>query len=393
MCRKISELQSRLEWLESQPANPDTIHALRNTRVGLNCCLEKEDEMWRQRSRLNWFREGDRNTSFYHAKALARYTKNYIKGLFDEHGNWQEDETKIGEVVVDFYSKLFTSNRPDNFTELLDAIQPKVLTNMNEELTQTFTAQEVRVALKQMYPLKALGPDGMPLIFFHHFWNTCGAVVTTTVLEFHNHGMSPPNFNETHIVLILKIKEPKIVYDFRPISLCNVTYKIASKAIANRLKKFLPSIISETQSAFVHGRLITDNVLVAFETMHHISQKKGGGVDEMVVKLDMSKAYDRVEWTCLEKIMEKLGFVDKWRKLIMQCITTVTYAIRITGCPKGHIIPSRGIRQGDPLSPYLFLLCAKDLSAMIKASVCNGKMERISICHGGPKLSHLFFCR
>ena len=86
MCRKISELQSRLEWLESQPANPDTIHALRNTRVGINCWLEKEDEMWRQRSRLNWFREGDRNTSFFHAKALARYTKNYIKGLFDGMG-------------------------------------------------------------------------------------------------------------------------------------------------------------------------------------------------------------------------------------------------------------------------------------------------------------------
>ena len=203
-------------------------------------------------------------------------------------------------------------------------------------------------------------------------------VVTATVLDFLNHGMSPPNFNETHIVLILKIKEPKIVSDYRPISLCNVTYKIASKAIANRLKKVLPSIISETQSTFVHRRLITDNVLVTFETMHHISQKKRGGVGEMAIKLDMSKAYDRVEWTCLEKIMDKLGFVDKWRKLIMQCITIVTYAIKINNCPKGHIIPSRGIRQEDPLSPYLFLLCAEGLSAMIKVSVCKGKMEGLA---------------
>ena len=77
----------------------------------------------------------------------------------------------------------------------------------------------------------------------------------------------------------------------------------------------------------------------------------------------------------------------------MQCVTTVTYAIRINGCPKGHIIPSRGIRQGDPLSPYLFLLCVECLSAMIKASVCNGRMEGISICRGGPKLSHFIFCR
>ena len=215
------------------------------------------------------------------------------------------------------------------------------------------------MALKQMYPLKAPGLDDMPPIFFQHFWNTCGAIITATVLDFLNHGMSPPNFNETHIVLIPKIKEPKTVSDYRPISLWNVTYKIASKAIANRLKKVLPSIISKTQSAFVHRRLITDNVLVAFETMHHISQKKKGGVGEMAVKLDMSKAYDRVEWICLEKIMDTQGFVDKWRKLIMQCITTVTYAIRINGCPKGHIIPSRGIRQRDPLSPYFFSLVCR----------------------------------
>ena len=309
----------------------------------------------------------------------------------DEHGRWQDDEAKVGDIAIDYFEKLFTSSSPEDFTNILSAIQPKVTTTMNEELTRTFIAQEIRVALKQMYPLKAPGLDGMPPIFFQHFWSICGEVVTSTVLDFLNHGMSPPNFKETHVVLIPKIKEPKKVSNYRPISLCNVVYKLAFKATANRLKKFLPSIISETQSAFMHGRLITDNVLVAFETMHHISQKKGGKVGEMAIKLDMSKAYDRVEWTCLEKIMEKLGFVDKWRKLIMQCVTTVTYAIKINGSPRVHIIPLRDIHQGDPLLPYLFLLCAEGLSALIKALVYNGSMERLAICHGGPKLSHLCF--
>lgn len=111
--------------------------------------------------------------------------------------------------------------------------------------------------------------------------------------------MSLPNFNETHIVLIPKVKEPKRVNDFRPISLRNVVFRITSKIIANRLKKILPSIISDTQSAFVHGMLIIDNVLVALETMHHINGKKEGKKCEMALKLDMSKAYNRVEGVCL----------------------------------------------------------------------------------------------
>ena len=139
-----------------------------------------------------------------------------------------------------------------------------------------FCGEEVWMALKQMYPLKAPGPNGMPPLFYQHFWQKIGTVVTHTILDFLNNCVFPPNFNDTHIVLIPKVKESKRAIDFRPISLCNVVYKIDSKAIANRLKRFLPSIISDTQSAFVHGRLITNNILVAFEAMHHIKQKKRG---------------------------------------------------------------------------------------------------------------------
>ena len=111
----------------------------------------------------------------------------------------------------------------------------------------------------------------------------------------------------------------------------------------------------------------------------------------MALKLDMSKAYDRVEWVCLEKIMEKLGFVDKWRCLVMKCVTSVNYAIKVNGRPLGCITPTRGIRQRDPLSPYLFLLCAKGLSSLIKTFMANGDLKGISVCRGGPFLSHLFF--
>ena len=145
---------------------------------------------------------------------------------------------------------------------------------MNQDLILSFNESEVRLAFKQMYPLKAPGLDGMPPLFFQHFWSISVVVVTKTVLDFLNHGISPPNFNESHIVLIPKVKEPKRIIEYRLINLCNVVYKITSKAIENRITKVLPSIISEAQNAFVHSRLITNNVLIAFETIHHISQKK-----------------------------------------------------------------------------------------------------------------------
>ena len=168
-------------------------------------------------------------------------------------------------------------------------------------LIRDFQAIEVRKALKQMHPLKAPGPDGMnPLgmnpLFYQHFWPTVGDCVTKCVLDFLNLGIIPPKFNETHITLIPKVKNPKKIIEYRPISLSNVVSRIASKCVANRLKVILPTIISENQSAFMANRLITSNVLVAFEVMNHISQRKGGLKGEMALKLDMSKTYDRVEF-------------------------------------------------------------------------------------------------
>ena len=228
-------------------------------------------------------------------------------------------------------------------------------------------------------------------LFYQHFYPIVGECVIKCVLDFLNLGVIPPKFNETHITLIPKDKDPKKITGYWPISLSNVVSRISSKVLANRLKVVLPTIISENQSAVMSNRLIIDNILVVFEVMNHISQKMGGSTGEMALKLDMSKTYDKVEWGGLVQFIGRMGFHTKWIKIIMRCLSSITYSIQINGVPQGHITPTRGLRQGDPLSPYLFLLCAEGLSSLIKKAAMEDKIHGISICRRGPQLSHLLF--
>uniref|UniRef100_A0A2N9G6M3 Reverse transcriptase domain-containing protein n=1 Tax=Fagus sylvatica TaxID=28930 RepID=A0A2N9G6M3_FAGSY len=139
------------------------------------------------------------------------------------------------------------------------------------------------------------------------------------------------------------------------------------------------------------GRLISDNILIAFETLHHMHQMRQGQQGYMALKLDMSKAYDRVEWVFLEKIMLTMGFHRKWVALMMECVRSVSYSVLINGESKGYFHPSRGLRQGDPISPYLFLLCAEGLHALLSRAAITRQLQGLSISRGGPKLTHLFF--
>lgn len=161
--------------------------------------------------------------------------------------------------------------------------------------------------------------------------------------------------------------------------------------LANRLKKILPAIITEHQSAFTKDRLISDNILIPFETLHCMKKHNIGNFDFMALKLDMSKAYDRVEWSFLEALMRKIGFNEKWIGLIMVCVKMVTYSILTNGEPRGMILPTRGIRQGDPLLPFLFLLCKEGLHWIINQAVRWGEITSFSICKRGPKLTYLLF--
>ena len=148
--------------------------------------------MWHQRSRNNWLKVGDKNTTFFHTKALNWYQWNTISRIMDANNGWLEDVDQIGQTFVSYFKELFTTSRPKVKQEMIDAIHSKVIERMNSTLTQDFHAMEVEKALKQMNPLMAPGPDGMPPLFYHHFWPTIKSIVILIVLDFLNHGVSPP---------------------------------------------------------------------------------------------------------------------------------------------------------------------------------------------------------
>ncbi|KAL0006924.1 hypothetical protein SO802_008426 [Lithocarpus litseifolius] len=149
----------------------------------------------------------------------------------------------------------------------------------------------------------------------------------------------------------------------------------------------------EQRSAFVPCRLIIDNVLIAYETLHAMHGRKKGKKGALALKLDVSKAYDRVEWAFLRGMMVSLGFLEDWTNRVMSCVTTPSFSVRINGKAYGNIAPSRGLRQGDPLSPYLFLLCAEGFTSLLAKAEYEGKIHGVQICRRAPSISNLLFAK
>ena len=290
-------LLSKVEMDAARGGDPLRVKAL---QLEINNMLDKENLMWQQRSRALFLKNGDRNTTYFHSKASQRFRRNRILGLKNTQNEWCTEESQIKNIVVDYYQSLFSSSSPSELDKILDKVQPSVTEPMNLTLLKDFSREEVELALNQMEPITALGPDGMPPIFYQSFWPSIGDDVCSAVLDCLHNCRIPNEINHTHIALIPKVKSPERIIEFRPISLCSVIYKVVSKVLANRLKVILPSVVSENQSAFQAGRLITDNVLMAFETLHYMKHHQNGKTGFMAMKLNMSKAYDWVEWKYLE---------------------------------------------------------------------------------------------
>ena len=197
-----------------------------------------------------------------------------------------------------------------------------------------------------------------------------------------------PAINSTFYALIPKNDNLEDANGFHPIALCNVIYKIIRSLIAKRLKPLLDKLISTEQTGFVEGRQILDGLVVTQEVIHSLKMKNQKGV---MIKLDLSKAYDRLNWKYLEEVLESFGFSKRWVKWIHSLISTPNFSILVNGTPSKTFNASRGIRQGDPLSPFLFILAAEGLGRYIKKERAANKIKGLKLWGNELPLTHQQF--
>lgn len=361
-------------------------------RIELDSLLEQEELFWAQRAKQHWLVLGDSNTMFFHSMTKARRARNHIWQINSLSGALLTDESSIRYEFHNHF-KSFYSSAPFGPLDPLQSIVPYSTLSVDQlaSLNHPFQAWEVKQALFQMAPLKAPGPDGIPPIFYQKSWPEISVKLTSAVLSFLNSGRILREINKTFLALIPKNNNPTSVDQFRPISLCNVLYKLISKVLANRIKLVIGSLVSPFQNGFLPGRVITDNISIAQELTHFVRNKKQGSDYFASIKLDMSKDFDRIRWDFLEQVLHLYGFPSHWIQLLMQCVTTVSYSVLVNGSCTPFFHPSQGLRQGDPLSPYLFVLCVDILSSMIGSAHSQGLIEGIQASTFGPSITHLLF--
>ena len=176
--------------------------------------------------------------------------------------------------------------------------------------------------------------------------------------------------------MIPKSENPQSLEEYRPISLVGCLYKILTKVLSNRIKKVIEKVIDGSQSAFLSNRGLLDSVLVVNEVVDDLKRRKKRGV---IVKLDFEKAYDSVSWEFLFYMMGRLGFCEKWVQWIRACLESATVSVLVNGSPTKEFKPTRGLRQGDPMAPFLFLIVAQGLSGLVKQATRKNLLSGIKI--------------
>lgn len=340
---------------------------------------------------MTWFAEGDGNTRYFHRMADSRKSVNTITTLVDDSGTQIDSQQGIADHCALYFENLLSDDidpyslEQDDMNLLLTYRCPY---SQVADLEAMFSDEDIKAAFFGLPSNKACGPDGFPVEFFKAAWSCIGAEVTAVVREFFISGNLLKQWNATTIVLIPKFPNASCTSDFRPISCMNTLYKVIARLLTDRLQKLLSCVISPSQSAFLPGRLLAENVLLATEMVHGYNWRNIS--PRGMLKVDLRKAFDSVRWEFIIAALLALGVPTKFINWIHQCISTPTFTVSVNGCCGGFFKSAKGLRQGDPLSPYLFVLAMEVFSKLLHSRFDSGYI-RYHLKASDLYISHLMF--
>jgi len=308
-----------------------------------NLC-KQEEIFWRQKSRVQWLKEGERYTNFFHRSIIANRAHNRISLIKNENGELQNTHKNIEAVLFKHFQNITRENNPNKEHSMKEMIRhiPKLVTREdNFNLNRPVTEEEVSKVLKDMQNCKALGLDGFNVDFFKACWHNVKHDILNVVENSRCSKTILKALNAAFISLIPKQDSVQMADKYKPIALCNVVYKIISKVVANRLRPLLSHLVSEEHACYVEGRQILNNIIQAHEVVHTLISKKQAG---MIMQLDIAKAYDKVNWIYIRKVLTAFDFDHNYVRWVMALVTLSNFTILVSGSPSEIFIPSRGLR-------------------------------------------------
>eukprot|EP00253_Pinus_taeda_P035979 PITA_35979 len=273
----------------------------------------------------------------------------------------------------------------NNFTKYI----PKLVTREdNYNLNRPVTEEEVSEVIKEMKNGKTPGPNGFNIDFFKSYWEIVKQDILDVVEDSRKSKTVLRALNASFITLIPKQQKAMTPDKFRPIVLCNVVYKTISKVIANRLMPLLPTLVFEEEIGYVEGRQILNNIIQAHKLVHSLKRNNQEG---MIIQLDLAKVYDKLSWSYIREVLKACGFDHNWIRWVRALVTTTSFSFLPNGSPSRTFRPSRGLRQGDPLSPFFFILMMEGLGNVIKSANVEGKIQGLKLTLNGDSLTHQQF--
>ena len=310
---------------------------------------------------------GDESTKFFHAAATERYRLNAITSMKDEDGRAVVEHFEKAALLWNTYkNRMGVTENPQMLFNLEDLVNRH---NDLDELVQPFSRKEIDNVINKMANDKAPGPDGFNGMFLKKCWHIIKEDIYQLCDDFFEERVSIQAINSSFITLVPKSNNPTTVSDFRLISLLNLIVKLLTKLMANRLQKRIIPLLHLNQYGFIKGRTIQDCLAWSFEYIHQCQHSKR---ELVILKLDFEKAFDTVEHSAIIEVMQAMGFPDIWTRWVKNIFSSGSASILLNGVPGKSFYCKRGVRQGDPLSPLLFVLAAELLQCIMNRGHQNG---------------------